>query len=104
MTVPRASTRVLCDVARSLGCIGVELRNDLPGQPFDGLAPGTAADTAKEAGVAILGLAEMKAFNEETAARQDEAQHLHQLAQGYGMTPAEVNDIHAQMGVPSLYT
>ncbi|NNK15397.1 MAG: tellurite resistance TerB family protein [Sulfitobacter sp.] len=35
---------------------------------------------------------------------QQEAQYLHQLAQGYGMTPAEVNDIHAQMGVPSLYT
>ena len=35
---------------------------------------------------------------------QHEAQHLHQLAQGYGMSPAEVNNIHAQMGVPSLYT
>lgn len=35
---------------------------------------------------------------------QQEAQYLHKLAQGYGMTPAEVNDIHAQMGVPSLYT
>jgi uncharacterized membrane protein YebE (DUF533 family) len=35
---------------------------------------------------------------------QDEAQHLHKLAQGYGMKPAEVNEIHAQMGVPSLYT
>ena len=35
---------------------------------------------------------------------QQEAQYLHQLAQGFGMKPAEVNDIHAQMGVPSLYT
>jgi uncharacterized membrane protein YebE (DUF533 family) len=35
---------------------------------------------------------------------QDEAQYLHQLAKGYGMKPAAVNDIHAQMGVPSLYT
>lgn len=35
---------------------------------------------------------------------QKEAQHLHKLAQGFGMKPAEVNDIHAQMGVPSLYT
>lgn len=35
---------------------------------------------------------------------RDEAEHLHMLAQGYGMTPAEVNEIHAQMGVPSLYT
>ena len=35
---------------------------------------------------------------------QQEAQYLNKLAQGYGMKPAEVNDIHAQMGVPSLYT
>jgi uncharacterized membrane protein YebE (DUF533 family) len=35
---------------------------------------------------------------------QDEAQYLHQLAKGYGMEAAAVNEIHAQMGVPSLYT
>ncbi|MGJ8590527.1 MAG: DUF533 domain-containing protein [Yoonia sp.] len=35
---------------------------------------------------------------------QDEAQYLHQLAKGYGMKPAAVNEIHEQMGVPSLYT
>ncbi|MGB3246396.1 MAG: tellurite resistance TerB family protein [Sulfitobacter sp.] len=35
---------------------------------------------------------------------QDEAQYLHKLAQAYGMKPAEVNRIHDEMGVPSLYT
>jgi uncharacterized membrane protein YebE (DUF533 family) len=35
---------------------------------------------------------------------QDEAQYLHKLATAYGMQPAEVNEIHAQLGVPSLYT
>ncbi len=35
---------------------------------------------------------------------QNEAQYLHSLAQGYGLDPAQVNDIHAQLGVPSLYT
>ncbi|MDF1726645.1 MAG: tellurite resistance TerB family protein [Sulfitobacter sp.] len=35
---------------------------------------------------------------------QDEAQYLHKLAQAYGMTPGQVNEIHDQMGVPSLYT
>ena len=35
---------------------------------------------------------------------QDEAKYLHKLAKAYGMKPAEVNDVHAQMGVPSLYT
>jgi len=35
---------------------------------------------------------------------QAEAQYLHQLAQGYGLDTATVNDIHSQLGVPSLYT
>jgi uncharacterized membrane protein YebE (DUF533 family) len=35
---------------------------------------------------------------------QDEAQYLHQLAQGLGMDASAVNNVHAQMGVPSLYT
>ncbi len=34
---------------------------------------------------------------------QAEAQYLHALAQGLGMEAAAVNDIHAQLGVPSLY-
>ncbi|MEO9821632.1 MAG: DUF533 domain-containing protein [Paracoccaceae bacterium] len=35
---------------------------------------------------------------------QNEAKYLHSLAQGYGLDPAQVNDIHSQLGVPSLYT
>ena len=34
---------------------------------------------------------------------QDEAQYLHKLATAYGMQPAQVNEIHTQLGVPSLY-
>ena len=34
---------------------------------------------------------------------QNEAQYLHKLATAYGMQPAQVNEIHAQLGVPSLY-
>lgn len=33
-----------------------------------------------------------------------EAQYLHKLAQGLGMDAQSVNGIHAQLGVPSLYT
>lgn len=35
---------------------------------------------------------------------QEEAQYLHKLASAYGLQPAAVNEIHAQMGVASLYT
>lgn len=34
---------------------------------------------------------------------QDEAQYLHKLAQAYGMAPAEVNRLHEDMGMPTLY-
>lgn len=34
---------------------------------------------------------------------RDEAQYLHKLASAYGMEPAQVNAIHAELGVPSLY-
>lgn len=34
----------------------------------------------------------------------DEAQYLHKLATAYGLQPAAVNQIHEQLGVPSLYT
>ncbi len=33
-----------------------------------------------------------------------EAQYLHQLAQGLGLGPEQVNHIHAQLGVPALYS
>jgi uncharacterized membrane protein YebE (DUF533 family) len=33
-----------------------------------------------------------------------EAEYLHKLATGYGMDAKSVNAIHAQLGVPSLYT
>ncbi|MGD1882574.1 MAG: DUF533 domain-containing protein [Paracoccaceae bacterium] len=32
-----------------------------------------------------------------------EAQYLHKLARGFGLDATQVNDIHAQLGVPSLY-
>lgn len=34
---------------------------------------------------------------------QAEAQYLHKLATAYGLAAAQVNEIHAQLGVPSLY-
>jgi uncharacterized membrane protein YebE (DUF533 family) len=34
----------------------------------------------------------------------DEAQYLHKLASAYGLQPQQVNEIHTQLGVASLYT
>ena len=63
MTAPCLSTRGLFDVARSLGCVGVELRNDLEGQPFDGSVAAVAIEATTATDLTILGLAEVKSFN-----------------------------------------
>lgn len=76
MTVSRLSTRQLFDIAKAVGCSGVELRNDLAGQPFDGGAPETAAEISAQTGLAIFGLAELKSFNVKTASRIAEAEAL----------------------------
>lgn len=36
--------------------------------------------------------------------KQNEANYLHQLAQGLGIGQRQVNEIHARLGVPALYT
>ncbi len=35
---------------------------------------------------------------------QTEAQYLHQLAQGLGLSPQQVNAIHGHLGMPGLYS
>ncbi len=67
MTMPHASVATLLDVAANLGCIGVEIRTDLGHPLFDGATATAFADAAARKGQRILGLAEAKAFNENTA-------------------------------------
>lgn len=38
-----------------------------------------------------------------TLDNQNEAKYLHALAQGLGLTPQDVNGMHAKLGVPALY-
>ncbi len=38
-----------------------------------------------------------------TLDNKTEAQYLHQLAQGLGIDPQQVNHIHGQLGIPALY-
>lgn len=59
MTVPSLTMTQLGDMARSLGMVGVELRNDLDRPLFDGDAP--KAEMID--GLTIFALAEVKAFN-----------------------------------------
>ncbi len=69
MTAPRLDCRRFIDLAASLGCVGVELRNDLADKRlsgaafFDGETPAAIGDYARSKGLRLLGLSEAYGFN-----------------------------------------
>lgn len=63
MTTPNLPYRALFDLARALGCMGVELRNDLGRPLFDGDDPGAVRAAAREAELRIVGLSQVYPFN-----------------------------------------
>ncbi len=84
MTLARASYRDLLETAAGLGCVGVEVRNDLPGPLFDGLPPEEAGAMARDKGLRILALAEVKCFNDWSEAKAEEARALIAVAKAAG--------------------
>lgn len=84
MTVARMSYAALLDAAASLGCIGVEVRNDLPQPLFDGLPPTEAGAMARDKGLRLLALAELKRFNDWSADKAAEARTLMATAREAG--------------------
>lgn len=69
MTTPGLDTRQFIDLAAALGCVGVELRNDLADKRlstrdfFDGEDPAAIGDYARSKGLRLLGLSEAYGFN-----------------------------------------
>lgn len=69
MTAPQLNSRELIDMAAKLGCIGVELRNDLADKGlttrefFDGDKPAAVGEYARGKGIRLLGLSEAYGFN-----------------------------------------
>lgn len=84
MTAPRLRWDAFLELAASLGCVGVEFRNDLPGPLFDGAAPEAVAERAAGLGLRVLALAEVKMFNDWSEATRDEAAALMRIARGCG--------------------
>ncbi|MDP5220002.1 TIM barrel protein [Ruegeria sp. 2205SS24-7] len=84
MTVPRVPARDLLGMASALGCTGVEFRNDLNGPLFDGEDPKDIGAAAREAGLRILALAEVKAFNDAPSDKLPPALDLMQMAAACG--------------------
>lgn len=84
MTAARLSYVRLLDVAVTLGCIGVEVRNDLPQPLFDGMAPAEAGALARSKGLRLLAVAEVKRFNDWSETKAAEALDLIKIAQAAG--------------------
>lgn len=84
MTVARLGYVELLDLAASLGCVGVEVRNDLPQPLFDGMDPAAAGDLARAKGLRILAVAEVKRFNDWSDDKAAEALALMAIARAAG--------------------
>ena len=80
MTVARMSYVQLLDCASALGCVGIEVRNDLPQPLFDGIDAGQAGEMARVKGLRILALAEVKRFNDWSTTKSAEALALMKIA------------------------
>jgi 2-keto-myo-inositol isomerase len=84
MTVARLSFRELLDLAAQLGCVGIEVRNDLPQPLFDGMDPEMAGDVIRAAGLRLLAVAEVKRFNDWSEDKAAEALALMKVARAAG--------------------
>ena len=84
MTVPRTSYCTLIDVAVRLACTGVEARNDLGKPLFDGRDPGEAGAMARDRGLRIHSVAEIKQFDAWDRDRALEARALVRIAAAAG--------------------
>jgi 2-keto-myo-inositol isomerase len=63
MTVPNLSYVDFLDLATSLGCMGVEVRNDIDRPLFDGMDPMAAGQLARDKGLRLVGLSQVYPFN-----------------------------------------
>ncbi len=84
MSVPGWRWDDFIGLARSIGCAGVEFRNDLSGSLFAGDDPARVRFVARDAGVRVLALAELKAFNDWSDRRRAEAAGLIDTAAACG--------------------
>jgi 2-keto-myo-inositol isomerase len=97
MTVARMSFRGLVALAAELGCVGIEVRNDLPQPVFDGMDPGAAGVLIRESGLRLLAVAEVKRFNDWSPDKAVEALTLMQIAKAAGAEAVSLiprNDNH----------
>ena len=77
MCAPALPIPDFLDLAKSVGAIGVEIRNDLEGNAIlDGTRPSQIASEAEARGLTILSINALQRFNDWNAAREEEARRL----------------------------
>ncbi len=84
MTAPRLGWEAFLELAKSLGSVGVEFRNDLSGPLFDGEDPAIVGADVRARGLRFLALAEVKMFNDWSEAKRGEADALMKIAVAAG--------------------
>ncbi len=84
MTAPTLGWEHFLDLARGLGCAGVEFRNDLKAPLFGGADPAAVKAAVAARGLRFLALAEVKMFNDWSQAKAAEAEALMKVAVAAG--------------------
>lgn len=84
MTVPNLGYESFLDLAVSLECVGVEVRNDLGRPLFDGMDPIAAGRMAQDKGLRLVGLSQVYPFNSWSDAIAAEVRDLIAIAKACG--------------------
>jgi 2-keto-myo-inositol isomerase len=84
MTVARLSFQELVSLSKTLGCVGIEVRNDLPQPLFDGMDAAEAGALIRGQGLRLLAVAEVKRFNDWSPDKAAEALALMKIARAAG--------------------
>lgn len=84
MTVPNLGFASFLDLAANLGCVGVEVRNDIPRPLFDNIDPAEAGRIASDKGLRLVGLSQVYPFNDWTPEREDAVKALIATAKASG--------------------
>ena len=106
VTVARTTYLEFLEIASALDCVGVEVRNDLRQPLFDGAEPADAGARAKDRGLRILSVAELKRFDTWNVDTRKEAVALARAAEAAGseavsLIPRNDGDVRASQEQPS---
>lgn len=84
MTTPNLAYVDLLDLASRLGCVGIEVRNDIERPLFDGISPDEAGRLASDKGLRLVGLSQVYPFNSWDKERERAVRSLIETAKQAG--------------------